>query len=342
MAGIGDISVLRMLITEVFSLRSPSRSWALVPPQSNLDVSLAILGMEKPSDRLILEFEEAGEGIISEVLNLALPQIGIVGGCNRNCKGILTQAENCLLQNLPAGALAVIDMDCLAEVEAAGHIVARPVYYGLNPAADFWADNVESLGAEGIRFWMHYRTDEFSLRVPLLGHRSVHNAIQAAAAGLCDGLTWQEVAAALRRSSPELRLVTLPTEGGAYILDDTYSISSESALAVLNLLERMEGRKVAVLGEISEEDVILDGNELIGNRAAEVVQELIAVGERAYPIAEAARKAGLANHAIIWVKTAQEAVDHLRQRLQVNDVVLVKGSERQSMISVVTSLEAAA
>jgi UDP-N-acetylmuramoyl-tripeptide--D-alanyl-D-alanine ligase len=296
--------------------------------------------MERPSDRLVIEFEEVEPDIVQNMLHLALPQIGLIGGCNRCNRGNLTPTELALLGNLPAGSLAVLDMDCAAEVAAAGHIVARPVYYGLNPAADFWADNVESHGAEGIRFWMHYRTDEFSLRVPLLGHRSVHNAIQAAAAGLCDGITWQEVAASLRRSSPELRLVTLPTDVGAYILDDTYSISSESTLAALNLLERIEGRKVAVFGEISPEDEILDGNELIGIRAAEIVQELVTVGEQAYPIAEAANRAGLASQAIAWVKTAQEAVEHLRHRLKKNDMVLIKGSESQSMLSIVTGLEA--
>ena len=64
-----------------------------------------------------------------------------------------------------------------------------------------------------------------------------------------DGL---EIIAGLRRSHSQLRLVVVRTESGALMLDDSYNASPESTLAALNLLEEIEGRKVAVLGDMLE------------------------------------------------------------------------------------------
>jgi UDP-N-acetylmuramoyl-tripeptide--D-alanyl-D-alanine ligase len=78
---------------------------------------------------------------------------------------------------------------------------------------------------------------------------------------------------------------------------------------------------------------------MVGVRAAEVVDELITVGERALIIAQSARKAGLPDHAIIELSDGQQASDYLRDRLEAKDVVLVKGSHGMRMDRIVTELE---
>ena len=66
-------------------------------------------------------------------------------------------------------------------------------FYGLDPAADLWADEIEGMGLEGIRFRLHYHNEVLHLRVPLIGAHSVHTALRAAAVGLVEGLTWGEI-----------------------------------------------------------------------------------------------------------------------------------------------------
>jgi len=66
------------------------------------------------------------------------------------------------------------------------------------------------------------------------------------------GMPWAEILTGLRRSHSQLRLVVVPTESGALIVDDSYNASPESTLAALNLLEEIEGRRVAVLGDMLE------------------------------------------------------------------------------------------
>jgi UDP-N-acetylmuramoyl-tripeptide--D-alanyl-D-alanine ligase len=84
------------------------------------------------------------------------------------------------------------------------------------------------------------------------------------------------------------------------------------------------------------------GHELVGARAAEVVDELITLGERGRMIADAAWRAGLSKKRISTLEDSQQAIDFVRHRQGPNDVVLIKGSHGMQMDRLVTALEALA
>ena len=81
------------------------------------------------------------------------------------------------------------------------------------------------------------------------------------------------------------------------------------------------------------------GHEMVGARAAEVVDELVTVGELGHLIAAAARQAGLKDEHITETGSTQEAVELLRPRLVERDIVLVKGSHGMRMDRIVADLE---
>jgi UDP-N-acetylmuramoyl-tripeptide--D-alanyl-D-alanine ligase len=123
-------------------------------------------------------------------------------------------------------------------------------------------------------------------------------------------------------------------------LDDTYNASPESMLAALNLLNDLEGRKVAVLGDMLELGQYEQrGHEMVGIRAAEVVDELVTVGERARMIAQAALDEGLPVGKITLLDQAEQAIQYLQPVLQAGDIVLVKGSNMMRMDRIVSALE---
>ena len=78
---------------------------------------------------------------------------------------------------------------------------------------------------------------------------------------------------------------------------------------------------------------------MVGGRAAEVVDELVVVGKRAEIIARTAHKIGLSGEKITKLENSQQVVDFLNDRLDANDVVLVKGSHAMRLDQVVTALE---
>jgi UDP-N-acetylmuramoyl-tripeptide--D-alanyl-D-alanine ligase len=257
----------------------------------------------------------------------------------------IAQGKSERVQALPPApqGVAILNYDDPLVRVMARKTKARVFYYGLDPKAELWADEVEGLGLEGIRFRLHYHKEILHVRIPLIGQHSVHTALRAAAVGLADGLTWQEILDGLRRGHSQLRLVAVRSATGALLLDDTYNASPESMLAALNLLAELDGHKVAVLGDMLElGQYEQQGHEMVGVRAAEIADSLVTVGKRGHLIAAAARQAGLKSNAITEIENTDDTIIHLRRTLNAKDVVLVKGSHGIRMDRIVAALEASA
>jgi UDP-N-acetylmuramoyl-tripeptide--D-alanyl-D-alanine ligase len=315
---------------------------------NEIGLPLTLLSLSEGHQRAVLEMGFYVPGEISFLCELALPSIGVVtniGTVHAERAGdqeTIARGKTELVQALPADGVAILNYDDPLVRAMAEKTSARVLFYGLEPAADLWADEVEGLGLEGIRFRLHYQGETIHLRVPLIGRHSVQTALRSAAVGLADDLTWQEIVGGLRAGTTQLRLMAVRTNEGALVLDDTYNASPESTLAALNLLEELEGRKIAVLGDMLELGRYEQrGHEMVGIRAAEVADLLVTVGERGRMIASAAYHAGLPKVRIIELEHAQQVVDLLRQHLHPGDVVLVKGSHGMRMDRIVAALELA-
>jgi UDP-N-acetylmuramoyl-tripeptide--D-alanyl-D-alanine ligase len=340
-------STTKELVAEVLSQRY--RTLKNPGNQNNeIGLPLTLLRLTSGHQRAVLEMGFYVPGEIRFLCDLARPSVGVItniGTVHAERAGsqeAIARGKAELVESLPPApeGVAILNMDDPLVRAMAEKTRARVFYYGLDTAADLWADDVEGLGLEGIRFRLHYQNEVLHMRVPLIGQHSVHTALRAAAVGLVEGLTWQDIGAGLRQGHTQLRLVAVHTETGALLLDDTYNASPESTLAALNLLNDLEGRKVAVLGDMLELGPYeTQGHEMVGVRAAEIAQELVLVGDRAEIIGQAARHSGLSPSMIHWFKTTDEASDYLRQSLAEKDVVLVKGSRGMRMDRIVAALE---
>ncbi len=113
-------------------------------------------------------------------------------------------------------------------------------------------------------------------------------------------------------------------------------------MAALNLLEELQGRKIAVLGDMLElGQYERQGHEKVGIRAAQVADTLVTLGPRAHMIAQAARKAGMKKTSIIEYDDTENVLDWLKQHLTSADSVLIKGSHGLRMERIVAALEVA-
>jgi UDP-N-acetylmuramoyl-tripeptide--D-alanyl-D-alanine ligase len=313
---------------------------------NEIGLPLTILGLSEGHERAVLEMGFYVPGEIKLLCDIALPSIGVVtnvGTVHAERAGTIEEiakgkAE--LVEALPDDGVAILNYDDPRVKAMAEQTQARVFFYGLSPEAHLWADGVEGLGLDGIHFRLHHQGEVIHLRVPLIGRHSVHTVLRAAAVGLTEGLTWQEVVNGLRQAATQLRLIAVRTENGALLLDDTYNASPESTLAALNLLEELNGRKVAVLGDMLELGRYeWRGHEMVGIRAAEILDELITVGERGRMIAAAAHRAGLAGEKITELNDTDEAISFLAEKLTKDDVVLIKGSRGMQMDRIVAVLE---
>jgi UDP-N-acetylmuramoyl-tripeptide--D-alanyl-D-alanine ligase len=321
---------------------------------NEIGLPLTLLRLTEGYQRAVLEMGFYVPGEIAFLCDLALPSIGVItniGTVHAERAGsqeTIARGKSELIQALPPApeGVAILNYDDPWVRQMADLTKAQVFFYGIDPRADLWADNVEGLGLEGVRFRLHYRKEILFVRVPLIGRHSVHTVLRAAAVGLVEGLTWQEIISGLRSPHTQLRLAAVRSASGALILDDTYNASPESTLAALNLLSELEGRHLAVLGDMLELGQYENqGHEMVGVRAAEVVDELVTVGPRAHIIAQAASKAGLPVDSIFelddtpQISAVDQAIELLTRLLKPDHIVLVKGSHSLHMEQIVSALE---
>lgn len=340
---------------------------------SEQGLPLTLLGLRPDHEQVVLEMGMYNLGEIRFLCSLARPQIGIVtnvgpshlerlGTIDRTAKA---KAE--LVEALPSarnGGVAILNWDDERVRAMQARTDAQVFFYGLTHEADLWADEIESLGMEGIRFRFHHRQangriHRLYLKVPLLGRHSVHTALRAAALGIVNDLAWQEIASGLQRMSGQLRLVVVAGLNGSTVIDDTYNASPNSTLAALNLLNDLHKhqqreirkttnhsqqatrfrRRIAVLGDMRElGNFTVEGHKQVGIRAAAVADVLVTVGELGQIIADEAQRAGLSTQAIYATDDFKRAVQILKELLQPQDLLLVKGSRDVGMDRIVTEI----
>jgi UDP-N-acetylmuramoyl-tripeptide--D-alanyl-D-alanine ligase len=314
---------------------------------NEIGLPLNILSLTETHERAVLEMGFYVPGEIALLADIALPAIGVItniGTVHASRAGsqeAIYSGKAELVRALPPDGIAILNMDDPLVKRMAHETKARIFWYGLDQQADLWADEIEGLGLDGVKFHLHYAGEALHVRIPLIGRHSVHTALRAAAIGVVEGMSWGEILAGLRIGNPQLRLVAVRGKNDSLLLDDTYNASPESTVAALNLLEELDGRKVAVLGDMLELGPYEEqGHRLVGNLAAKVADALITVGPRARIIAETAKAAGLDAKAISQFEDSQQALNYLKDSLSKGDVVLVKGSRAVQMEKIVPELEA--
>jgi len=193
-------STTKEVIAEVLS----SRYRTLKSPgnlNNEIGLPLTLLQLTERHERAVLEMGFYVRGEIEFLCDLSLPQVGVItniGTVHAERAGTMddiAKGKSELVSALPPDpdGLAILNFDDPLVKQMENLTDARVFSYGLTPEADLWADNVEGLGLEGIRFRLHHRNEVIHLRVPLIGRHSVHTVLRATAVGLNDGLSWQGI-----------------------------------------------------------------------------------------------------------------------------------------------------
>ncbi len=317
---------------------------------NEIGLPLTLLQLDPSYERVVLEMGMYALGEIAQLAEIARPNIGVVTNVGHSHLGRLVtieriaQAKAELPRSLPAaedGGVAILNADDERVLAMAHQTQARVFTFGLNPDADLWASEIESQGLQGVRFRFHFGHRDLGVHLPMLGRHSVHSALAATSVALVDGLDWPEIITGLTEQSAQLRIVVVPGLFGSTVIEDTYNSSPASALAALNLLADLSGRKVAVLGGMYELGTFTqEGHKLVGRRAREVADQIVTVGALGRLIGEQAIEAGMVSSAVHMAETNAEAVAILRETVRQGDMIVVKGSRTVQMEEIVASITA--
>ena len=325
------------------TLRNPA-NW-----NNEIGLPMTLLHLRPEHEAAVLEMGLYTTGEIALLASLARPSIGVVTavrGVHLSRAGSIEAIETGkreLVEALPADGWAILNADDERVCRMAGHTPAQVLTYGFADGADVRATDVVSRATDGMRFTLLTPQGSRVVETPVLGRHGVHNALAAAAVGLCAGMTLEQIAPGLARPLVIPHRSQLVRAGAWTILDDSYNASPDAVLAALGLLAELPGRHLAVLGEMLElGDSAEAEHRRVGRGAAKLADRLIVVGEGARAMAEGAIEGGLAAERVSLAGDRDEALELLLAELRDGDTVLVKASRGAALDLLVEQLVLAA
>jgi len=251
-------------------------------------------------------------------------------------KGV-SRAKGEIFQGLNATGTAIINQDdqfadfWRTLVPSQGRIIS----FGVKNKADVSARDIKLDPQGHPHFVLVLPNATAQIKLPLLGEHNILNALAAAAAAYAFDLPITAIKQGLEAAAPvNGRLVTRKGYRGATIIDDSYNANPSSVTAAIQVLASQPGQSVLVFGDMLE--LGQEGSQFhreIGERALRLgINQLYCYG----PLSQYAANAFGPN--AYHFENKQALITALKNNLQENSTVLIKGSLSMGMKQVAVAL----
>lgn len=312
---------------------------------NEIGVPLTILRLSDLHEYLIVELGAAHPGDIKPLAKLTSPQFGLITGIGpAHLKGFHTQEQiiktkGNLIASLPADGLAFIPGGENWSEQIIKRADCRVVTFGLHPDNHYNAAHIESSN-QRITFQCHGHKYD----LPLIGRHHVTTGLSAVAVGTELGLTPTEIQQGFQDFQPRPGRGQVVQDRPWTIIDDTYNASPATCEAACRTLANWQtkGRRFFVIGDMLELGPESDRyHQQLGRLAAELKIDFVyAYGDYPDQIKIGADSSQRAGTKVFPYDDRNELSKELKDGLQPDDVVFVKGSRGKKMEVVVNELKA--
>lgn len=310
---------------------------------NEIGLSKTLLGLEEGHEACVVEMGMRGFGQIEELVETALPTIGVVTNVGTSHIELLgsqegiAKAKGELIAGLDENGVAVLNGDD----ERVRHMEAlcngSAVFYGIyGKGLTYWAEDIVYDGRE-TKFLFCYEDKRMPMVIPATGEHQVYDALAALAVGVQLGLEQEELYEGMRsfQASPMRQEVTVVDE--VIFVNDAYNANPRSMEESIKAVRQMaKGRMFAVLGDMLElGDTAVEAHRQIGAFCHQMgVDGLITVGSLAKEMVPYMKER-------MGVSTSghEEAVEVLRSLVKKGDTVLLKGSRSMKMETILALFE---
>ena len=306
------------------------------PENFNNDIGtpLTLLGLAPEHQAAVIETGMNHFGEIEYLGAMVRPDIAVISNIGDahieylgSREGIL-KAKSEIFQAMTGDDLAVLNGDDPLLRTLDGKIAPGILWCGADHEPPYEAKEIRQMGAKGLQCKIKTPKTEFAVTIPALGNHMIYPVLMACAIGEKFGMTGEEMKKGVEAFVPTKMRMNVIRQGDVTILDDAYNANPQSMRAALEVLSQTDATfRVAVLGDMFELGEL--GPELhrgMGECAAALgnIDALLAVGELAWNIYDAAHQAGM--EGAIYAKDRAASKPLLANFIRPGAVILVKAS----------------
>ncbi len=309
------------------------------PVNHNNDIGMpmAILAMPEDTQIAVLEMGMNHFREIAYLSNIAKPDVSVIVNIGTmhiehlgSMEGILKAKLEILEGMDPSGKIILNGDDRLLwnqHPELPGAI-----YFGVhNTHSAVQAESLQQ-GDGTLRFYVHSKAGDFSVKLPLDGKHYALDALAAITVGLEFEITPNEICDSLASFRNAVGRQEIVQKGDYTLILDCYNAGPESMAAALAVLQGKTGRRVAVLGDMLELGSCTQAEHYkVGRLAASHSDMLFAYGPNSDRVQSGAVTGGMSKRCVHAFTDRNKLCEALVNQAKPGDVLLFKGSRGMRM-----------
>jgi len=308
---------------------------------NDIGLPLTLFELEKQHEVVVLEMGMNSKGEIGLLASIAEPDIAVITNIGESHIGRLGSKENIFAAKMEIcermderSVLIVNGDDCLLESLKRKDTEYRKIFAGYckTDGNDVCAKDIEPNG-KGFRFTIVYERCEFPCSLNVQGSHNIINALLAFSAALQAGVEPEAAVAGIEKYKGDDVRGAITEIGGMTLVNDTYNANPSSMLAALETLSMIEGRKIAVLGDMLElGKYSKEMHVKIGKNAAEKgIDILMVTGSYAEEYKRGAEMNEIGRIDVQVFESNDRLSKALTELMRAGDSILFKGSHSTKM-----------
>lgn len=335
------------IVASVLSTRYKTKK-TLGNLNNDIGCPLTLLNLDEDTEMAVIEMGTERFGEISNLTNIAKPDVAIITSIGRAHLENLYTEENIarakleILEGLDPNGLFIYfgDDPTLRKVLKDFPIEHKVLTYGSEESNDYVA-KVDSMNEEGISFTLKAPYEK-SFFLPLLGKHNVFNGLAAIVVGEYFNVPANLIQEAFNHIDKTGMRDELIHAKGFTILNDSYKSNPDSLLVQLETLYNVDkySQKIVVLGDmlgLGEDEVRL--HEEVGKSIdGKEIDYVFTIGPLAKYLGEAC-KASLGTDRVIHLDSKEKIVEEVKKVIKPNSIVLVKASRSLELEDIVYALK---
>ena len=335
-------TTVKEMLTSILRLKAP-----VLSTRGNLNndigVPLTLFGMGHEHQYAVIEMGANHPGEIARLSQIARPTVAVITQCApAHLEGFgsidgVARAKAEIYENLEPVGIAIINSDdTYADFWREKIPGLRQFSFGLDKPSDLTATSVHQSSESGkTNFILSSPAGSIDITLSLLGKHNVLNALAASACALCLDIDLTLIKQGLEKMiAVKGRLELKSGFGNSKIIDDTYNANPASLDAAIKVLSAFQGKRWLVLGDMGElgPDAGKLHKEVGVKAAANGIDKLFSLGDLSQASTNSFGEG--AQH----FKVEEELITNIRNEINHEVTVLIKGSRAMHMENIVNAL----